>query len=97
MKLNDEELDERFVTEISMIIEREIAKEKKISLAKAKEDFESSKTYSYLCSDDPFIEESPEYFLDLYRNELKYGKMISSDTLYFKQNYPEEYQEAGIK
>ncbi|WP_227743683.1 hypothetical protein [Lactobacillus helveticus] len=55
MKLNDEELDERFVTEISMIIEREIAKEKKISLAKAKEDFESSKTYSYLCSDDPFI------------------------------------------
>lgn len=28
MKLTDEELDERFVTEISMIIEREIAKEK---------------------------------------------------------------------
>ncbi|NRO64394.1 hypothetical protein IMAU40088_01066 [Lactobacillus helveticus] len=56
MKLTDEELDERFVTEISMIIEREIAKE----------DFESSKTYSYLCSDDPFIEEGPEYFLDLY-------------------------------
>ncbi|AFR22619.1 hypothetical protein [Lactobacillus helveticus] len=51
MKLTDEELDERFVTEISMIIEREIAKE----------DFESSKTYSY-----PFIEEGPEYFLDLY-------------------------------
>lgn len=46
MKLTDEELDERFVTEISMIIERETAKE----------DFESSKTYSYLCSDDPFIE-----------------------------------------
>ncbi|MBN6049310.1 hypothetical protein [Lactobacillus helveticus] len=88
MKLTDEELDERFVTEISMIIEREIAKEKKISLAK---------TYSYLGSDDPFIEEGPEYFLDLYRNELKYGKMISSDTLYFKQKYPEEYQEAGIK
>lgn len=87
MKLTDEELDERFVTGISMIIEREIAKE----------DFESSKTYSYLCSDDPFIEEGPEYFLDLYRNELKYGKMISSDTLYFKQKYPEEYQEAGIK
>ncbi|MBW7988186.1 hypothetical protein [Lactobacillus helveticus] len=87
MKLTDEELDERFVTEISMIIEREIAKE----------DFESSKTYSYLCSDDPFIEEGPEYFLDLYRNELKYGKMISSDALYFKQKYPEEYQEAGIK
>ena len=41
MKLTDEELDERFVTEISMIIEREIAKE----------DFESSKTYSYLCSE----------------------------------------------
>ncbi len=87
MKLTDEELDERFVTEISMIIEREIAKE----------DFESSKTYSYLCSDDPFIEEGPEYFLDLYLNELKYGKMISSATLYFKQKYPEEYQEAGIK
>ncbi|MBW8009219.1 hypothetical protein [Lactobacillus helveticus] len=87
MKLTDEELDERFVTEISMIIEREIAKE----------DFESSKTYSYLCSDDPFIEEGPEYFLDLYRNELKYGKMISSATMYFKQKYPEEYQEAGIK
>ena len=87
MKLTDEELDERFVTEISMIIEREIAKE----------DFESSKTYSYLCSDDPFIEEGPEYFLDLYLNELKYGKMISSDTLYFKQKYPEKHQEAGIK
>ncbi|QLL74642.1 hypothetical protein [Lactobacillus crispatus] len=56
-----------------------------------------SKTYSYLCSDDPFVEEGPEYFLDLYRNELKYGKMISSATLYFKQKYPEEYREAGIK
>ena len=87
MKLTDEEFNERFVTEISMIIEREIAKE----------DFESSKTYSYLCSDDPFIEEGPEYFLDLYRNELKYGKMISSATMYFKQKYLEEYQEAGIK
>lgn len=97
MKLTDKELDQRFVTEISMIIEREIAKEKQISLVKAKENFESSKTYSYLCSDDPFIEEGPEYFLDLYHNEQKYGKMVSSATLYFQQKYPEEYREAGIK
>lgn len=97
MKFTDEELDKCFVREIAEIIEREVAKEKKIPLVKAKEDLESSKTYSYLCSDDPFVEEGPEYFLDLYHNELKYGKLISSATLYFQQKYPEEYREAGIK
>lgn len=97
MKLTNEELDKRFVTEISAIIEHRVAKEEGKPLEKVKEDFESSKTYSYLCSNDPFVEEGPEYFLDLYHNERKYGKMISSATLYFQQKYPEEYREAGIK
>lgn len=91
MKITNEFINKYFVTEISKIVEKKIAKKYDVSLTEAKRRFESSKTYAYLNSDDPFIEEGPEDFWDWYQNEQKYGKIISSTEIYCRKHFPEEY------
>ena len=33
-----------------------------------------------------YDEVGPDYFYDLYKNELKFGEPITSDTIYLKKN-----------
>lgn len=49
--------------------------------------FQKSKTYKLIQNmRNEYDEVGPDYFYDLYKNELKYGEPITSDTLYLKKN-----------
>lgn len=81
-----------FINGITENVVRMIAKDECISLAQATKDFENSRTYNFLtCSDDPFVEDGPEDFYDLYKNEKKYHRLVSSTQLYLEK-HPEMYE-----
>ncbi len=93
-KYTDEDLKRMFTQIVTDYVAKHISKKQHISYAVAKKNFKQSKTYAYLNSDEPFPEEGPEDFLDWYQNEQKYGKIISSTTLYFEKKYPDVYEKA---
>ena len=69
-----------------------IAMTSNISLREAKKKFTESRTYNFLSySDDPFVEEGPEDFFEMFKNEKKYGRMITDTQLYLEQ-HPELYK-----
>lgn len=49
-------------------------------------DFKKSKTYRIIQQmRDEYNEVGPDYFYDLYKNELKYGQPVTSASLYIKR------------
>ena len=81
-----------FIREITYEVVKMIATNSNISLKEAKKEFTKSRTYNFLSySDDPFVEEGPEDFFEMFQNEKKYGRMITDTQLYLEQN-PELYQ-----
>lgn len=81
-----------FIREITYEVVKMIATNSNISLKEAKKDFTKSRTYNFLSySDDPFVEEGPEDFFEMFQNEKKYGRMITDTQLYLEQ-HPELYQ-----
>lgn len=92
----DKELKVMFIAAVTKYVAKKMSKMHNISYQEAKEKFKASKTYHYLISNEFFPDEGPDYFLDWYQNELKYGRVVSSAQLYLEKKYPEEYREAGI-
>lgn len=81
-----------FVKEITYAVAKMIAMTSNISLREAKKEFTESRTYDFLAySDDPFVEDGPEDFFEMYQNEKKYGRMITDTQLYLEQ-HPELYK-----
>ena len=81
-----------FIREITYEVVKMIATNSNISLKEAKKEFTKSRTYNFLSySDDPFVEEGPEDFFEMFQNEKKYGRMITDTQLYWEQ-HPELYQ-----
>ena len=81
-----------FIREITYEVVKMIATNSNISLKEAKKAFTKSRTYNFLSySDDPFVEEGPEDFFEMFQNEKKYGRMITDTQLYLEQ-HPELYQ-----
>ncbi len=81
-----------FVKEITYAVAKMIAMTSNISLKEAKKEFTGSRTYNFLSySDDPFVEEGPEDFFEMFNNEKKYGRMITDTQLYLEQ-HPELYK-----
>lgn len=49
-------------------------------------DFKKSQTYQIIQRmGDEYDEVGPDYFYDLYKNELKYGHPVTSESLYIKK------------
>ena len=81
-----------FIRDITYEVVKMIATNSNISLKEAKKEFTKSRTYNFLSySDDPFVEEGPEDFFEMFQNEKKYGRMITDTQLYLEQ-HPELYQ-----
>ena len=81
-----------FIREITYEVVKMIATNSNISLKEAKKEFTKSRTYNFLSySDDPFVEEGPEDFFEMFQNEKKSGRMITDTQLYLEQ-HPELYQ-----
>ena len=81
-----------FIREITYEVVKMIATNSNISLKEAKKEFTKSRTYNFLSySDDPFVEEGPEDFFEMFNNEKKYGRMITDTQLYLEQ-HPELYK-----
>ena len=81
-----------FIREITYEVVKMIATNSNISLKEAKKEFTKSRTYNFLSySDDPFVEEGPEDFFEMFQNEKKYGRMITDTQLYLEQ-HPELYK-----
>ncbi|AEA32926.1 hypothetical protein LA2_10984 (plasmid) [Lactobacillus amylovorus GRL 1112] len=81
-----------FIKEITYEVVKMIAVNFNISLKEAKKEFTESRTYNFLSySDDPFVEEGPEDFFEMFNNEKKYGRMITDTQLYLEQ-HPELYK-----
>ena len=63
----------------------------KLSLEEAKKAFINSRTYNFLAySDDPFVEEGPEDFYEMFKNDRKYGRMVTDIQIYLEK-HPELY------
>ena len=57
-----------------------------------RKEFKKSRTYNFLAySNDPFIEEGPEDFFEMFQNERKYGRMVTDIQLYLEK-HPELYE-----
>lgn len=55
-----------------------IAKSENIGLESAHDKFVNSRTYNYLVySKEPFTDEGPEDFFEMYENDRKYGKLLT--------------------
>ena len=81
-----------FIREITYEVVKMIATNSNISLKEAKKEFTKSRTYNFLSySDDPFVEDGPKDFFEMYQNEKKYGRMITDTQLYL-ENHPELYK-----
>ena len=89
---NMQEVRLSFIKEITYEVVKMIAVNFNISLKEAKKEFTESRTYNFLSySDDPFVEEGPEDFFEMFNNEKKYGRMITDTQLYLEQ-HPELYK-----
>lgn len=81
-----------FITEITDEVAKMIAKTDNSSVKEAKNKFTHSRTYGFLAfSNDPFVEEGPEDFFEMYQNDLKYGRMITNTQLYLER-HPKLYK-----
>ena len=81
-----------FIKEITYAVAKMIAMTYKLSLKEAKNEFMNTRTYNFLAySDDPFVEDGPEDFFEMYQNEKKYGRMITDTQLYLEY-HPELYK-----
>lgn len=81
-----------FIREITYEVVKMIATNSNISLKEAKKEFTKSRTYNFLSySDDPFVEEGPEDFFEMFQNERKYGRMVTDIQLYLEK-HPELYE-----
>lgn len=88
---SDEKERQGFINAITKEVVKMIAKDEKISISDAEKEFKDSKTYRFLAySDDPFVEEDPYDFFDWFKNEKKYGRIVSSTDLYLER-HPELY------
>ena len=87
--LNMENLDNErslYIEAITQEVSKILAKEEKIPLENAEHNFIHSRTYNYLAySNDLFIEDGPEDFVDLYHNEQKYHRLVSTTQLLVEQ------------
>lgn len=80
-----------FVVAITAETSKLIAANDHISVKAAKEAFEKSKVFDYLCNPpDYFYEEDPQYFFEMYENLKNEGIMLDNTDLYLK-NHPELY------
>lgn len=80
-----------FIREITYEVVKMIATNSNISLKEAKKEFTKSRTYNFLSySDDPFVEEGPEDFFEMFNNDQKYGRMVTDIQLYLER-HPELY------
>ena len=81
-----------FIKGITSEVAKMIAKTSKLPLDEAKKEFKKSRTYNFLAySNDPFIEEGPEDFFEMFQNERKYGRMVTDIQLYLEK-HPELYE-----
>lgn len=63
-----------FVKAITAEVSKMIANKYHMSVEQAMKDFKNTKTYNFLAySDDPFVEDDPDDFFELYRNEKNMG------------------------
>ena len=59
-----------FIREITYEVVKMIAMTSNISLKEAKKEFTGSRTYNFLSySDDPFVEEGPEDFFEMFNTK----------------------------
>ena len=80
--LNMENLDNErslYIEAITQEVSKILAKGERIPLENAEHNFIHSRTYNYL------IEDGPEDFVDLYHNEQKYHRLVSTTQLLVEQ------------
>lgn len=69
---------EGFVKRVTEEVVKLISKNEKISLKQALSDFRKSRTFNYLVySNEPFTEEGPDDFFEMYENDKKYGELLT--------------------
>ena len=92
MKNEDlQEMRKEYIQDITLEVSKMIAKSSKLSLEEAKKAFINSRTYNFLAySDDPFVEEGPEDFYEMFKNDRKYGRMVTDNQIYLEK-HPELY------
>lgn len=74
-----EERKKSFIKGITQEVSKMIAKEDHISFKEAKNTFQNSRTYNYLAySNEPFVEEDPEDFFEMFLNDRKYGILANN-------------------
>lgn len=88
MKNEDlQEMRKEYIQDITLEVSKMIAKSSKLSLEEAKKAFINSRTYNFLAySDDPFVEEGPEDFYEMFKN----GRMVTDIQIYLEK-HPELY------
>lgn len=80
-----------YIQDITLEVSKMIANSSHISIKEAKKKFIGSRTYRFLAySDDPFVEEGPEDFFEMFNNDQKYGRMVTDIQLYLER-HPELY------
>src|SRR5699024_12494963 len=85
-----------FVNEITFEVAKMIAQASKVSLKEAKNEFKRSRTYNFLAySDDPFVEDGPEDFFEMFQNERKYGRMVTDTQIYLEKHPRSEERRVG--
>ena len=92
MKNEDlQEMRKEYIQDITLEVSKMIAKSSKLSLEEAKKAFINSRTYNLLAySDDPFVEEGSEDFYEMFKNDRKYGRMVTDIQIYLEK-HPELY------
>ncbi|MCI1289991.1 MAG: hypothetical protein LKG31_00120 [Lactobacillus sp.] len=86
-------LAQAYIDDVTTETAKLIAKEERITLKQAKRKFIESPVNSYLhVNIDEFLSEGPDFFLDIYNNYKKYGRVASSESL-----YSEQHPELGIR
>lgn len=78
---------QEFISAITKEAAKLIAANEHQSVDDAKKLFMASKVYDYLCNPpEPFYEEDPEYFYEMYENLKNKGIMLDNNELYLKEN-----------
>lgn len=74
-----EERKKSFINGITNEVSKQIAKKDKISFDQAQEEFKQSRTFNYLAySDEPFTEEGPDDFFEMFLNDRKFGVLANN-------------------
>lgn len=87
----DKIISDEFVVAVTAEVAKLIAVDEHISVDQARSEFKNSKVYNYLCdSSQPFYEEDPQDFFEMYENLKNKEVMLNNTDLYLK-NHPELY------